>query len=238
VGGGYIENECRLSDIALNWMLAAASIVPEGIKHDASVLKLWPDPRGPQHDEQAHSVFKKGARVLPQGQDQLSRATMHKSVYRRFEAGEVVLFDKMGRYRPQNLAVHIDFEQYFDGTTNPQPSPNPECVADDIEAKWAHGSISSTIDISSVKVAGERRSRAMAERSPRELDAVKRALKNWAYNHEQADEPVLVVRDRVFSPKTFYSAVLENSEYADFFLCYLFARAEKEGVEAHKLIPD
>jgi uncharacterized protein (DUF2235 family) len=52
VGGGYNDNESRLSDIALKWMLAAASLVPNGIKHDESVLRLHPDPAGVQHDEQ------------------------------------------------------------------------------------------------------------------------------------------------------------------------------------------
>ncbi len=45
VGGGYLENEARLSNIALGWMVAAASIIPDGLKHDGSVLKLWPYPR-------------------------------------------------------------------------------------------------------------------------------------------------------------------------------------------------
>jgi len=45
IGGGYLENEARLSDIALGWMVAAASIIPDGLKHDGSVLKLWPYPR-------------------------------------------------------------------------------------------------------------------------------------------------------------------------------------------------
>jgi hypothetical protein len=64
IGGGYLENEARLSDIAMGWMIAAASIVPDGLKHDGSVLKLWPDPEGPQHDEQAGGRLKKGLRTL------------------------------------------------------------------------------------------------------------------------------------------------------------------------------
>ncbi len=49
VGGSYSENESRLSDISLQWMLEAA--VKAGLKYDPSVLKLFPDPFGPQHDE-------------------------------------------------------------------------------------------------------------------------------------------------------------------------------------------
>lgn len=138
VGGGYIENEARLSDVALSWMLAAASIIPDGLKHDQTVLKLWPDPSGPQHNEQAGTLLRSGLRDLPADrQTHRSEAQMHKSVYLRFKHGAVLLFDKIGQYRPQNMRTHVDFEQYYDpNNANPQPASNPECVADDIEMKW------------------------------------------------------------------------------------------------------
>lgn len=58
IGGSYPENESRLSDIALSWMVHAAVNLPDadsptgnGIKVDTrSYLKLNPDPLGPQHD--------------------------------------------------------------------------------------------------------------------------------------------------------------------------------------------
>jgi hypothetical protein len=138
VGGGYLENEARLSDVALGWMAAAASIIPDGLKHDGSVLGLWPDPSGPQHNEQAGSFLKEGLRKLPAdiatGQ---SRSPMHKSVYRRFEAGPVLKFNRMDLYRPINLQPHVDFKQYFGpDAVSAGPSNNPQCEADDIEAKW------------------------------------------------------------------------------------------------------
>jgi hypothetical protein len=137
IGGGYLENEARLSDIALGWMLAAASIVPDGLKHDSSVLKLWPDPGGPQHDEQAGGGLKKGLRPLPADpKTHESGAIMHKSVYRRFAGDPVLLFDRTGQYRPANLAQHIDFKQYFGPDATGKPAEKPRCVADDIEAKW------------------------------------------------------------------------------------------------------
>ncbi|WP_420896279.1 phospholipase effector Tle1 domain-containing protein [Bradyrhizobium yuanmingense] len=37
----------------LNWLLAGASLIPGGLKHDGSVLRLSPDPAGLQHNEQA-----------------------------------------------------------------------------------------------------------------------------------------------------------------------------------------
>lgn len=135
VGGGYKDNEARLSDIALKWMLAAASLIPNGLKHDPSVLRLHPDPAGGQHDEQKGSFLKLGLREIKS-----PKAVMHKSVYARFSAGKVVLFDQLGDYRPSPLKNHVDFAQYFDPKiTDPQPSdPDNRQVADNLEYKWEH----------------------------------------------------------------------------------------------------
>lgn len=133
IGGGYNDNESRLSDIALKWMLAAASLIPNGIKHDPSVLRLHPDPSGNQHDEQKGGFLTFGLREIKN-----SKAVMHKSVYRRFAAGPVVLFDELGCYRPVPMKNHVDFVQYFDPKVSEPEPANPETsqVADDIEYKW------------------------------------------------------------------------------------------------------
>src|SRR5258706_9343833 len=138
VGGGYLENEARLSDISLGWMVAAVSIIPEGLKHDGSVLKLWPDPGAHKPNKQAGGWLRAGLRPLPEDEaTHESKATMHKSVYRRFDAGQVLIFNRIESYRPANLRTHIDFKQYFGpGTANASPAQNPQCVADDIETKW------------------------------------------------------------------------------------------------------
>jgi hypothetical protein len=133
IGGGYEENDSRLSDNALAWMLAAASIIPDGLKHDYAILRLHPDPAGPQHNEQKYSWLAFGLRELPS-----TAAVMHQSVYRRYEADRVVLFDMIGDYRPINMNKHVDFVQYYDPTNpNPKPADPAQCVADDIEEKWA-----------------------------------------------------------------------------------------------------
>ena len=65
---------------------------------------------------------------------------MHKSVYRRFAAGPVVLYDRLNAYRPTPMKSHVDFVQYFDpDIADPKPA-NPETsqVANDIEYKWEH----------------------------------------------------------------------------------------------------
>ncbi|MBP1299842.1 DUF2235 domain-containing protein [Bradyrhizobium elkanii] len=133
IGGGYLENEARLSDVALNWMVAGASLIPHGLKHDGSVLRLSPDPAGRQHNEQANGLLRAGVRYLPvdpkTGQ---SASPMHKSVYARFAAGPVLLYDRIGEYRPDNMKAHVDFRHHFDQSTA-QP---PKYVADDLELKW------------------------------------------------------------------------------------------------------
>jgi hypothetical protein len=120
VGGGYEENESRLSDNASAWLLAAASLIPDGLKHDETVLRLHPDPMGVQHNEQKNSWLAFGARKPPS-----NKANIHKSVYQRFAGGQVVLFDAMAEYRPSNMNQHVDFIQYFD-PDNQAPAPvNP-----------------------------------------------------------------------------------------------------------------
>jgi hypothetical protein len=132
IGGGYEENESRLSDNALGWMLAAASIIPNGLEHDETVLRLHPEPAGPQHNEQKNSWLAFGLRKLPG-----PGAIMHKSVYRRFDAGPVVLFDTTAPYRPVNMNEHVDFAQYYDPKIeDPKPANPAQAMADDIEEKW------------------------------------------------------------------------------------------------------
>ncbi|MDT4740354.1 hypothetical protein [Bradyrhizobium sp. WYCCWR 12699] len=114
-------------------MLAAASLIPNGLKHDGSVLRLSPDPAGPQHNEQAGSFLKLGFREIPADETTgLSKSPIHKSVYRHFEAGPVLVYDRMSSYRPDNMRVHVDFRHYFDQSA----VQAPQCVADDLELKW------------------------------------------------------------------------------------------------------
>jgi hypothetical protein len=136
IGGGYPENESRLSDITMNWMLSAASIIPSGIKADSGVLCLYPDATGPQHDECKAGHWERGIRELPSNKTTgISVATMHKSVYERFAAAKVVQYDAAAEYRPQNLRHHADFENYFTGG-KPLPQDQWKALADDVEGKW------------------------------------------------------------------------------------------------------
>lgn len=108
IGGSYPENDARLSDIALQWMLDAA--VSAGLKYDPRYMHLYPDPTGPQHDERRSLVFRyagvKGRNIVP-------KATLHESVVKRFEAPAVLHYDVMKPYRPASLREHEEVRHWY-----------------------------------------------------------------------------------------------------------------------------
>ena len=126
VGGGYSENESRLSDIALEWMINAAIAVPHPIKIDRSVLHVHPDPTGMQHDECKAGItyvtrytgktWKLQHRALPG-----PKTTIDNSVRQRFEAGPVLQCDRVLPYRPENVRIVDAYKAYF------EKLPNSEC---------------------------------------------------------------------------------------------------------------
>jgi uncharacterized protein (DUF2235 family) len=108
VGGSYVENESRLSDISLKWMHDAA--VQAGLKYEPSLLRVYPDPGGPQHDEQKGSIFRfAGLKLRQIGHDY----PLHPSVIERFKAPEVLNYDTMVPYRPENLREHDAVKGFY-----------------------------------------------------------------------------------------------------------------------------
>ena len=109
VGGGYPENSARLSDIALEWMVAEAA--KSGLKIDGRFLELSPDPAGPQHDEAKDSPFfkwfPKKNRRIPE------TALLHCSVKERFRADAVLNYDVFEAYRPVALRDHPAVKEYY-----------------------------------------------------------------------------------------------------------------------------
>jgi uncharacterized protein (DUF2235 family) len=111
VGGSYPENESRLSDISLQWMIEAAVAV--GLKYDSSVLQLYPDPAGPQHDETRSTVFRffpKIHRKIP------ADAPLHPSVIERFKVSSILDYDIMKPYRPESLREHKQVNDFYGGS--------------------------------------------------------------------------------------------------------------------------
>jgi len=108
IGGSYVENESRLSDISLKWMLDAA--VDAGLKFDSVLLRLYPDPTGPQHDEQKGSIFRFAGLKL---RDIGPTYPLHPSVIERFKAAEVLVYDTLMPYRPENLRQHEQVTDFY-----------------------------------------------------------------------------------------------------------------------------
>lgn len=123
VGGSYPEDESRLSDVALDWMLGAAGKV--GLRYDRSVLRLYPDALGMQHDETRSLVFR-FARRKPRGLR--DDAPLHASVLVRFAAPDGVLqYDLVAPYRPENLRHHAEVSAYYcDGGSRGVVAPQRE----------------------------------------------------------------------------------------------------------------
>ncbi len=123
IGGSYSENESRLSDIALEWMVHAAENLPDdtvtngnGIKVDRRFLHLSPDSCGPQHDAREPGylwgLIKYTKRLRPVNPD----AVLDPSVYARFAAKRVQHYYAMQPYRPDNLSEHNGLKQYYEGS--------------------------------------------------------------------------------------------------------------------------
>jgi uncharacterized protein (DUF2235 family) len=108
VGGSYPENDSRLSDTALKWMLDAATSA--GLVHDQAWLSLFPDAAGPQHDEKMSGVFRHTRTLVRRVP---ADAILHQSVLDRFDLPEVLLFNVLKPYRPEALREHGQVKHYY-----------------------------------------------------------------------------------------------------------------------------
>lgn len=112
IGGGYPENESRLSDTALAWMVDATRRVPAEarIQIDPSLMQLYPSADGMQHDETKSSIFRF---VGMKDRDPPKNATLHDSVRARFKFDAVLQYDAMAPYRPECLRHHEELGEYY-----------------------------------------------------------------------------------------------------------------------------
>ncbi len=128
IGGSYIENESRLSDIALSWMVEEATSLPHPLIVDCTFLNLYPSSSGPQHDERRSLIDKmpswalkialifipitklgwvEGFRSPP------NEAPLHASVLERLAEKSVLIYGSSVPYRPNNLREHKDARHYY-----------------------------------------------------------------------------------------------------------------------------
>lgn len=145
VGGSYPDTESRLSDIALAWMMEEAASLPEPIVIDHSVLRLYPDSAGAQHDERKAFFsacpswvvrlallfisarefgWREGHRHIPED------ALLHPTVLERFNRPAVLIHGDMVPYRPRALRRHPAVRGYY-----PPPRVRPPRVRAPAEFK-------------------------------------------------------------------------------------------------------
>lgn len=124
IGGGYPENESRLPDISVQWMVEAASdrLGNEGLLLDHTVLQPNPAADGMQHDETRSVVFRLAGKS---DRDPKPEAVLHPSVIDRFNiAGGVLQYDVVAPYRPEALRGHHKFPRAYDNI----PLPRQTCA--------------------------------------------------------------------------------------------------------------
>lgn len=111
VGGGYPENESRLSDITLNWMVEQVTSIKEPVEIDRSKLNMHPAVDGLQHCEVVSLIdryplwwprsmrlgWEVKVRVVTQD------ATLHDSVRDRLALPRVLQLDGLKQYLPKAL---------------------------------------------------------------------------------------------------------------------------------------
>ncbi|MEJ2801588.1 DUF2235 domain-containing protein [Comamonadaceae bacterium PP-2] len=122
IGGSYAEDESRLSDISLQWMLDEATTLPFPLIVDPTRLNLFPDPQGMQHSEiesmrdaypawwprESRWTWKQEIREIP------TDAPLHATVEKRFRVSPGILdYGKRAAYRPKNLCSHSKVATFY-----------------------------------------------------------------------------------------------------------------------------
>lgn len=130
IGGSYAENESRLSDISLAWMIEEATSLPHPLLVDRRNLNLYPLSSGPQHDERRATIdrmpnwlVKSLLAFIPESRigwaegrrSPVDEAPLHPSVIERFEKDAVMIYGDLLPYRPINLRNHKVVGKYYSG---------------------------------------------------------------------------------------------------------------------------
>jgi uncharacterized protein (DUF2235 family) len=132
VGGSYPENESRLSDITLTWMVDFITHkIPETgrVIVDPNLLRLYPSADGMMHDECMVGVGGTAFKWAKAVRDVPSEAQLHDTVYERLALKSVRNFTSFGPYRPVALQEHSKAKKYFQGgaglDSNPKGTSSP-----------------------------------------------------------------------------------------------------------------
>jgi hypothetical protein len=112
IGGSYAEEESRLSDVALEWMIEEATRIPCPINIDRSRLRTYPSAAGMQHSEVTSLLDRypnwvrgwlPGWTVKPR--TEARGAPWHPSVLQRFQLESVQQSALRAPYRPESLRL-------------------------------------------------------------------------------------------------------------------------------------
>jgi hypothetical protein len=123
IGGSYPEDESRLSDVSLEWMLGELRAIPSPPLIEDKLIRTWPCATALQHDEVRASRDNWLPRWVPRflrfGWSEAHRqldavAELHPSVLERLGAAHVPQYDAVRPYRPIGLQKHRAATQYFD----------------------------------------------------------------------------------------------------------------------------
>jgi hypothetical protein len=121
IGGSYPEEQSRLSDIALEWMLEQAMGLPNPLIVDLGKLHVFPDPGGMQHCE-VDSMRNRYPSWVPAGlrvtwaekpRREVLGAPLHPSVSARFALPQVLKCGRFTPYRPEVLRADPRFAGYY-----------------------------------------------------------------------------------------------------------------------------
>ncbi|MCK1678840.1 DUF2235 domain-containing protein [Bradyrhizobium sp. 147] len=134
IGGSYPENESRLSDITLAWMVEfITQKIPETgrVLVDRDLLRLYPSADGMMHDECMMGMggtalkWSKAVRQVP------DTAQLHPTVYERLAMKAVRNFTSFAPYRPVALQNHLKAKTYYQADS----SGGGDTVATSLEKK-------------------------------------------------------------------------------------------------------
>lgn len=116
IGGSYPENESRLSDITLDWMVDfITDKIPEAgrVFVDKRLLRLYPSSDGMMHDECMVGMGGTALRWAKAVREVPDTAQLHETVYERLAMKSVRNYTSFGPYRPVALQNHLRAKKYF-----------------------------------------------------------------------------------------------------------------------------
>lgn len=121
VGGSYLEDESRLSDIALQWMVdELQAALGDYIRIRKELLVAAPQPLALQHDERQAVIDAQPGWLQPlkltwrkKVRSIHPEAALHPSVLERFSAPTVPRMGEVEPYRPESLREHRDVRHLY-----------------------------------------------------------------------------------------------------------------------------